>query len=238
MFWKLPQELLIDPQQMNSYSYARNNPVNMKDPSGNQAQTVKKQIQSYFNSIKSWYNKSFSTGQSQAQTSQMKGPLSLENIQKSQIGNNMLNSPVGNAPITSLFKSDRSDCAICSKTHGGTDYAVPTGTPVYATAPGKVVESREMIGYGNTVILNHGPSVVKTQDDIYTLYAHGSSLQVNQGQNVKTNDLLMYSGNTGNSTGPHVHYEVISSPTYPENFFKNLNIRYGPDDLKSFIIKP
>jgi RHS repeat-associated protein len=53
MFWKLPQELLIDPQQMNSYSYARNNPVNMKDPSGNK--TVKDSIKSYISSVKSFF---------------------------------------------------------------------------------------------------------------------------------------------------------------------------------------
>ena len=147
-----------------------------------------------------------------------------------------LNSPVGDAPISSEFKSHRT-CVGCSQTHGGTDYSVPIGTSVVATAPGTVGRSYYSKTYGNTVIVNHGASP-HGGGNVYTLYGHGNSLQVQQGQTIGTGDLLIYSGNTGSrTTGPHLHYEVIVTPYTPfqSGFFGNLNIRYGPGELGYFL---
>lgn len=85
--------------------------------------------------------------------------------------------------------------------HNGLDIAVPTGTPVVAAAAGRVVFSGEMGSYGLLVRIDHG-------NGIETRYAHNSRLVVRTGQTVARGDLIAYSGNTGNSTGPHVHFEI------------------------------
>ena len=93
------------------------------------------------------------------------------------------------------------------KYHGAVDFGVSVGTPVYAAADGIVVTSTwgGLDSYGYYVKIKH-------YNGYYTLYAHASSLVAKVGQEVKQGDLIMYSGNTGNSTGPHLHYEVRKSP--------------------------
>ena len=93
------------------------------------------------------------------------------------------------------------------KYHGAVDFGVSVGTPVYAAADGIVVTSTwgGSDSYGYYVKIKH-------YNGYYTLYAHASSLVAKVGQEVKQGDLIMYSGNTGNSTGPHLHYEVRKSP--------------------------
>lgn len=87
------------------------------------------------------------------------------------------------------------------KLHTGIDIAVNRGTPVMTVAAGKVIFSGWVNGYGNTVIIDHGSSIM-------TLYAHNDKLVCRAGVNVKKGDVIAYSGNTGNSTGPHLHFEV------------------------------
>ena len=93
------------------------------------------------------------------------------------------------------------------KYHGAVDFGVSVGTPVYAAADGIVVTSTwgGSDSYGYYVKIKH-------YNGYYTLYAHASSLVAKVGQEVKQGDLIMYSGNTENSTGPHLHYEVRKSP--------------------------
>lgn len=84
---------------------------------------------------------------------------------------------------------------------GGTDYAVATGTRVYATHPGRVVAAgRSGGGYGIWVAVDYR--------GYQTIYAHLSRTDVRRGDNVRAGDLLGRSGSTGNSTGPHLHYEL------------------------------
>ena len=90
-------------------------------------------------------------------------------------------------------------------THAGTDIAVPVGTPLYASADGVVVRSvgdqlNSKTGWGNYVKVKHA-------NENYTLVAHLNSVSVKEGQEVKQGQLLGYSGNSGNSTGPHLHFE-------------------------------
>lgn len=85
--------------------------------------------------------------------------------------------------------------------HYGLDIAVPTGTPVRAAAAGKVTFAGEQGGYGLLVKIDHG-------NNIETRYAHNSRIVVRAGQQVARGDIIAYSGNTGNSTGPHVHFEI------------------------------
>jgi murein DD-endopeptidase MepM/ murein hydrolase activator NlpD len=85
--------------------------------------------------------------------------------------------------------------------HGGIDVAVPVGTPIHSTMPGKVAYAGwNTEGYGNLVIVENGR--------YRTYYAHLQSIPVAVGQNVEAGAVVGLSGNTGHSTGPHVHYEV------------------------------
>lgn len=85
--------------------------------------------------------------------------------------------------------------------HHGIDVAVNTGTPIRAAARGRVSFAGWNGGYGNLVILDHG-------NNIETRYAHLSRITVQVGQYVDRGALIAYSGNTGNSTGPHLHFEI------------------------------
>lgn len=85
--------------------------------------------------------------------------------------------------------------------HHGVDVAVPTGTPVTAAAAGRVSFAGWNGGYGYLVSIDHG-------NRIETRYAHNSRIVVRVGQHVQRGDLIAYSGNTGRSTGPHVHFEI------------------------------
>ena len=88
-------------------------------------------------------------------------------------------------------------------THKGLDIGAPKGTPIYAAASGTVTTSSYGWngGYGNYVVINHGSGVV-------TAYGHCSSLVAKYGQKVNAGDLIAYVGNTGQSTGNHLHFEV------------------------------
>lgn len=143
-----------------------------------------------------------------------------------------LDSPVGNARISSLFKANRT-CPGCSPVHGGTDYAVPVGTDVVATADGVVVRSYTSASFGETVILDHGAGATGG-GNVFTLYAHGDVRSVSVGDQVGVGQVIMTSGNSGRSTGPHLHYEVIKTQASPTSslFYRNLGQRYAPQDLK------
>ena len=86
--------------------------------------------------------------------------------------------------------------------HRGIDIAVPAGTPVKATRKGKVVFAGERKGYGATVIVEH-------EDGGRTMYGHNSLVRVASGETVEAGAVVALSGNSGRSTGPHVHYEEI-----------------------------
>ena len=85
--------------------------------------------------------------------------------------------------------------------HEGIDLAVGTGTPVVSAASGTVIVAGWMGGYGNLVVVDHG-------NGVSTAYGHNTSVTVGVGQSVAQGQLIAYSGNTGHSTGPHVHFEV------------------------------
>ncbi len=88
------------------------------------------------------------------------------------------------------------------KMHAGLDFTASTGTNIYSTGDGVVVRAdSEMSGYGNLVIIDHGFGY-------QTRYAHCSAFKVKVGEKVKRGDVIALLGNTGVSTGPHVHYEV------------------------------
>ena len=102
------------------------------------------------------------------------------------------------------------------KFHDGMDFTGKTGTPLYATGDAVVKKVGKIRGYGKTVILDHGFGYT-------TLYAHLNGYNVKRGQKVKRGEVIAFLGNTGQSTGPHVHYEVRKSGRHvnPINYYFN-----------------
>jgi len=86
--------------------------------------------------------------------------------------------------------------------HKGVDVATRTGTPIIAPADGIVIFAGREGGFGNMVVLDHGYGLA-------TKYAHNSEIDVKRGQKVDRGDVIAKVGNTGRSTGPHLHYEVL-----------------------------
>ena len=122
-------------------------------------------------------------------------------------GNSMrkqfLRAPIDFYRISSRFNKKRLHPIFKTiRPHLGTDYAAPSGTPIYSTGDGKIIFKGTKGGYGKTIIIKHG--------NIYsTLYAHMSKYKkgIHVGKKVKQKEVIGYVGSTGYSTGPHVHYE-------------------------------
>lgn len=115
--------------------------------------------------------------------------------------------------VTSRFGWRGAPTGRGSDYHPGIDIANRIGTPIVATANGTVIFSDWYSGYGKLVQIDHGNGIV-------TLYGHNSQILVHDGQVVKRGELIAYLGNTGYSTGPHVHYEIRVDGTAvnPANF--------------------
>lgn len=106
-----------------------------------------------------------------------------------------------NAPLTSPFGSVRDFSDGSVRRHTGYDFRLETGVPVMSTASGRVVFARNMDIHGNIIIIDHGWGV-------FSSYSHFSQMFVVPGQYVLQGEVLGLSGNTGRSTGPHLHWEV------------------------------
>jgi murein DD-endopeptidase MepM/ murein hydrolase activator NlpD len=85
--------------------------------------------------------------------------------------------------------------------HEGVDIAASSGTPIHAAASGTVIHAGWLGGYGNLVVVDHG-------NGLSTAYAHASALLVGVGQHVTQGQTVSLVGSTGNSSGPHLHFEV------------------------------
>ncbi|MFI9029249.1 M23 family metallopeptidase [Streptomyces sp. NPDC053560] len=114
------------------------------------------------------------------------------------------------APISGSYVSTpyRASSGLWSSgSHTGIDFHAASGTAVHAVGAGTVVEAGWGGAYGNNVVL-------KMDDGTYTQYGHLSSIGVSVGQKVSANQQIALSGNTGNTTGPHLHFEARSGPEY------------------------
>ncbi|MFJ1694298.1 M23 family metallopeptidase [Streptomyces sp. NPDC088252] len=117
--------------------------------------------------------------------------------------------PVAHYALSASFGNDGSRWA---HKHSGQDFAVPVGTKVEAAHGGTVVKAGPNGGgdgpaYGNAVVIRHG-------NGTYSQYAHLSRIDVRIGQTVKAGQKIALSGNTGNSSGPHLHFEIRTTPNY------------------------
>jgi len=116
----------------------------------------------------------------------------------------LMKTPINGARLSSRFGMRRHPISGYSKMHKGTDFAAPTGTPVYAAGNGVIERASRYGGYGNYVRIQH-------PNGYETAYAHLSRYGpgIKAGKRVKQGDIIGYVGSTGASTGPHLHYEVL-----------------------------
>ncbi|WP_306340069.1 LysM peptidoglycan-binding domain-containing M23 family metallopeptidase [Streptomyces sp. AS13] len=114
-------------------------------------------------------------------------------------------APLANPNVTTQYRA--SGASWSSGYHTGSDFQAASGTPVLAIGPGTVVSAGNSGSYGNEVVIKH-------EDGMYSQYAHQSSLNVSVGQTVTGGQQIGLSGSTGNSTGPHLHFEVRTGPSY------------------------
>ena len=104
--------------------------------------------------------------------------------------------------VNSEFGNRLSPWTKSTEFHGGLDISAGRGTPVYAPAAGTVSFAGNQGEYGNAIIVDHG-------QDIRSLYGHLSKIAVKSGQTVERGAVIGYTGNTGRSSGPHLHYEIL-----------------------------
>lgn len=104
--------------------------------------------------------------------------------------------------FTSPYGTKRVYNGMMTGSHQGVDLRAPTGTPIYAPAPGRVAFVYDMFLTGHTIVLDHGYG-------LFTVYAHLSRPDVKVGQEVRTQDLLGLAGGTGRVSGPHLHWGAV-----------------------------
>lgn len=129
-------------------------------------------------------------------------------------GNGMFTHPCpGYSRISSEFGWREAPIAGAGNNHKGMDLAAPTGTPIYAAAAGTVTTARYSSSAGNWVVINHG-------NGLQTYYMHASALYVSEGQSVSKGQNIAAVGSTGQSTGPHLHFQVMQNgtPVNPRNY--------------------
>jgi murein DD-endopeptidase MepM/ murein hydrolase activator NlpD len=156
-----------------------------------------------------------------AQESEFKTSIQLEDLKKflvdAQKAALKLQSIPDIAPVrgrlTSTFGWRVSPFNGHGRIHWGVDIAAPPGTPIFATANGTVIRVTQSDDYGKFVEIIHEKKMI-------TRYAHTSAIYVKEGAIVKKGDVIAAVGNTGHSTGPHIHYEIdVNGKRYdPENF--------------------
>lgn len=141
----------------------------------------------------------------------------------------LMRTPVDGARISSGFGKRRHPILGYSRMHQGIDFAASTGTPVLASASGRITRAGWGGGYGNIVMIDHGKGIV-------TRYAHLSKISARAGQKVNQGEVIGRVGSTGMSTGPHLHYEVWQNgkPVDPRQARFQSSDQLGGRDLASF----
>ncbi len=143
-------------------------------------------------------------------------------VQGSEISDMQL--PV-HAPVSSQFGMRRDPFSGRPKFHKGLDLAAPEGMPVVPAMPGTVISAGYVSGYGNTVLVQHA-------NGFQTRYAHLGSIFVNVGETITSEFILGTVGNTGRSTGSHLHFEVIRE-SMPVDPAASLNLYGSASDAQS-----
>jgi len=135
-----------------------------------------------------------------------KGSVGHYDVSGKSIKKALMKTPVNGARLSSAFGMRKHPIDGFNKMHRGTDFAAPMGTPIMASGGGIIERARWCGGGGNCIKIKH--------NSIYqTIYAHMKSFGrgIKEGVRVKQGQIIGYVGSTGNSTGPHLHYEVIKN---------------------------
>ena len=133
--------------------------------------------------------------------------IALKNLGKKYIGGNFIWPAPGYPTITSPFGMRTHPITGIYKLHTGMDIGAPFGANFVASNDGVVVKAEYNSAYGNMVMIDHGGGVM-------TLYAHGSSIEVKEGDIVRQGQTVLKVGSTGYSTGPHAHFEIRVNGEY------------------------
>lgn len=116
-------------------------------------------------------------------------------------------NPLPEGTVTSPFGERENPITFKNEFHKGVDVAAPEGTPILLAFSGEVVEVGESDIYGRYLLVDHG-------NDLYTRYCHCNKILVDTGFKLKQGEVVALVGNTGWSTGPHLHFEIISNGKY------------------------
>jgi len=122
------------------------------------------------------------------------------------IRRSLMKTPINGARLSSGFGMRRHPIQGYNKLHKGADFAAPRGTPIYAAGDGVIVKQYRSGSYGNYIQIKHNGAW-------QTAYAHmnGFADGMREGRTVRQGEIIGYVGSTGNSTGPHLHYEVLEN---------------------------
>ncbi|MFB6812097.1 M23 family metallopeptidase [Streptomyces sp. NPDC056387] len=161
------------------------------------------------------------TGTAELVAAQAKAQASVAAATKAAAG---WQKPVSSYTLSATFGKGGT---MWSHKHSGQDFACPVGTPVKAASAGTIVKAGPGGGgdgpaYGNAIVIKHA-------NNTYSQYAHLSKIQVRIGQKVAKGAQIALSGNTGNSSGPHLHFEIRTTPNYgsainPVTFLRNAGV--------------
>jgi murein DD-endopeptidase MepM/ murein hydrolase activator NlpD len=222
------QQLLTQITQLkNKLPVVVKTPVSLKAANTSQATTYIQSIQVKLQKINDYLRKrglkGFSIqsvgGNGNAEESKLSEneKYSLYDEYLSRLVNSVAFTPMGYPRLSSMtsvfgYRNDPFD-SDHAEYHPGIDFKGQTGDPVKTTADGRVAFTGWKGGYGNCIIIQH-------KNDFQTLYGHLSHINVNDGQEVKTGDVIGKVGSTGHSTGAHLHYEVRKNgkPINPVKF--------------------
>ena len=132
------------------------------------------------------------------------GFIDYFNRQGKNVKKSILKTPLDGARLSSSFGMRKHPISGFNKLHKGVDFAAPKGTPIYAGGDGTIEYASRNGGYGKYIRIRHN-------NDYKTAYAHLSKFKkgISTGKRVNQGDIIGYVGSTGNSTGPHLHYEIL-----------------------------
>ena len=157
--------------------------------------------------------------------------IALKNLGQKYIGGNFIWPTPGYTTITSQFGMRTHPITGIYKLHSGTDIGAPYGANFLAANDGVVVKAGYNNAYGNMVMIDHGGGVI-------TLYAHGSSIEVSEGDIVKQGQTVLKVGMTGYATGPHAHFEIRINGQYlnPLDYISPDNGQSNKEDVENLTV--
>lgn len=161
----------------------------------------------------------------------VKGSVEYFDAKGNSVRKSLLRTPINGARISSGFGMRRHPVLGYSKMHKGTDFAAPTGTPIFAAGAGVITYYGVKGGYGNYTQIRHN-------SEYSTAYGHASRFnkKFRVGSKVKQGDVIAYVGTTGRSTGPHLHFEVLyrGKQINPAKVKATSGVRLAGKELKAF----